>query len=111
MEEPVVRNVMILLAIATPLIAGLLALASRSATAQTGQPAPWRIRRNTWILAAAGPVNLLVWYLFNGTLSWVGSRSVLAYGLAILIFLAAGFGTGFFSRLGSKHSHEEDKDE
>ena len=112
MEESVVRNVMIILSLATPLVAGLFALAARASAVQSGEPLPRRLRRNIWILAAAGPVNLALWLLLNGILAGTGFRSVMGYALAALVFLAGGVATGFFSRLlsrGARDGNEKDR--
>jgi hypothetical protein len=101
MEETAVQKIMILLAVLTPLTAGLLALFVRSAAQGAGQTGGAKVRRNLWILAVAGPVNLALWFSFNGLLAGMGSRSVVGYGLAAAVFVFAGFATGFFSRLRS----------
>lgn len=99
MQEVSVRTVMFIVAVATPLLALLIVTVGRAAL--TGEEATMnrRTQRNIWILALAGPANLGLWYLLNGLLAGVGSRSVIGYVLAALVFVLGGFATGFFSRL------------
>lgn len=109
-EMPVI--VFIIIAVVTPVVALAAWLALRRTQAQSGEPTPppvpKKTRRNLGILALAGPVNLLVWFLFNGWLDRTGSRSVVGYVLAALVFVIAGYATGFFSRLrqGRRSGHE-----
>lgn len=105
MQETDVQRVMILIAVITPLIAGFLFLAAKMATDQGETSLPRRTRRNLGLLAAAGPANLTLWYLLNGVLQGVGSRSVIGYILAAMAFIVGGFVTGFFSRLRSRGTH------
>ncbi len=95
MEETTLRNLMILIAVATPLLAGMIYGVTRR-VAEDGRPAPRRMRRNLWILAAAGPVNLVLWLLLNGWLDRMENRSAIGYVLAAIVFIAVGFTTGWF---------------
>lgn len=98
LENADLRLAMIVLAIATPLVAGLWWLSHRAIAREAGRPPVRAQVRNAIILALAGPVNLLVWLLFNGWLDRLGSRSIAGYILAGLVFIVVGSTTGFFAR-------------
>jgi hypothetical protein len=98
MQEAAVRTIMIALAVITPVVGLLVLLLGRWAETLDGKAMTRQMRRNVWILILAGPVNLAAWFAFNGLLEGVGSRSVIGYVLAAVVFIAAGFGTGYFSR-------------
>lgn len=93
------RTIMIVVAVLTVIVGGTLLIVGHWAAREGGEPMPRSMRRNTLILTAAGPVNLLVWYLFNGLIEGIGARSVVGYVLAALVFIGAGFSTGFFGRV------------
>lgn len=99
MEPDVPISVFIIIALLTPLIACVGWLAVRRAPAEPGAVPLAKVRRNLLILALAGPLNLLLWLIVNGWLDQVGSRSVIGYVLAAVVFLAGGFATGFLPRL------------
>jgi len=80
----------------------LLLLISRSLGPEAQACLPLRLKRNCLILGLAGPINLLIWLLFNQYLDQVGYRSVVGYMLAAIVFIVMGFITGFFSRLTRK---------
>jgi hypothetical protein len=102
MDDRTVLNVMLGLAAATPVVALAVVLVAGRAAAAGGERLPPAMRRNAWILAAAGPVNLVVWIIFNMWLESRGPGSVLGYALAAAAFILFGFLTGFFSRLRRK---------
>lgn len=110
MQDVDVRNVMILIAILTPLIGLLLFWVGRWAAKAGERPLPPSVARNAWLLIFAGPVNLLVWWLFNGVLSGMGSRNVVGMALAAVVFIGMGFFTGFFSRLARRGENRQRKD-
>ncbi|HPK03171.1 MAG TPA: hypothetical protein PLS90_12015 [Candidatus Sumerlaeota bacterium] len=95
MEYGDAAQLMRIIACATPIVAlcGWIVL--------RGERRPdWpKTRRNLVILGLAGPVNLAGWWIFNGWLDRAGWRSVHAYIIAFIVFIVAGFATGFFSRL------------
>lgn len=99
METADPSRLMIVLAVATPLLALLAGAIVGHAARAGGEPPPPALRRNLWILALAGPVSLGLWWVFNRWLDAIGPRSVAGYVLAALAFVGAGFATGFFSRL------------
>ena len=108
MEETTLRNLMILIAVATPLLAGMSDGVARRAAAGE-RPTPRRMRRNLWILAAAGPVNLALRLLLNGWLDRMENRSAIGYVLAAVVFVAVGFATGWFGgRKADRPEAEED---
>lgn len=98
MEHQDIGNVMILLALVTPGLALLIGYGLRRSV-EEGGPSTSRLRRNVWILGAAGPANLLLWLALNGLLDGWGWRSVIGYVLAAVTFVAAGFATGFLGRV------------
>ena len=92
------QTVMIAIAVATPLV-GLAAWVSAWLGARTsGERVARRVCRNAALLAAAGPLNLLVWFAFNRWLDARGARSVTAIVAAAVVFVVAGFLTGWFTR-------------
>ena len=98
MEHQNIGNVMIFLALVTPGLALLIGYGLRRSVEEGGASTS-RLRRNVWILGAAGPANLLLWLVLNGLLDGLGWRSVVGYVLAALTFVAAGLATGFLARL------------
>jgi hypothetical protein len=110
MQEASVNNIMIVVAVAT-LIVGLLTLGVGNFSAsQAGEPMPAGMRRNALILILAGPAALGLWFLFNRVLEGTGYRSAIGYALAALAFVAGGFLTGLFSRLGPRRREERPED-
>ena len=99
MEIADADRLMFLLAVATPALALLARGVLGHAAQHAGEPLTLVARRNIWILATAGPASLGLWWVFNRWLDTIGHRSVAGYILAALTFIAAGFATGFFSRL------------
>lgn len=93
-----VRNIMIWIAAVTPPLA-LAIYAVMRAGQPAGQPLPRRYARTVIILAAAGPVNLLLWFFHDKWAAYTGPGSVFGYVAAAVVFIVAGFATGFFARL------------
>lgn len=110
MEDADLQRVMILLAIATPVVAASGAIVSRIAANAIGEAVTRRRRRNLWLVGLAGPVACLLWFILNVWLEWSGPGSIMGYGLAALVFVAAGFATGFFSRMGLRRSGRQGSD-
>lgn len=104
MQEAAVRNIMIIVAVMTVIVGSLLLLVARWSAEVSGQPISRHMVRSAILLIAAGPLNLMVWLLFNGVLAGVGSRKVVGYALAAIAFVVTGLATGFFSRLRSGRS-------
>lgn len=106
MEDPSMQPLMIALAIATPVLAGLIFLYQRSGAIR----APRRGR--LVLLALAGPLNLIVWLLLNERLAGIESRSLIGIILAVVVFLTLGFGFGFLRRRdgGSRAEKENESD-
>lgn len=98
MQPAAVQNAMYLLAILTPVLAAMIYGARRIGRLPGPGPALWKVA----VLGAAGPVNLLAWLLLNGWLDRIGHRSVIGYVLAAVVFVVAGFATGWFSRRRSR---------
>jgi uncharacterized membrane protein len=80
---------MIILAVATPVLAVLLIVFARAGLVSMPP------RSRLVILLLAGPLNLALWYLFNHYLDSTGHRSVFGILLAAVVFIAVGFGAGF----------------
>ena len=99
MERDVPILVFIIIAAVTPILAFVGWLSLGRAPAEPGEIPLAKVRRNLLILALAGPANLLLWFVVNGWLDRVGSRSVIGYVLAAAVFLIGGFVTGFLPRL------------
>ncbi|MCL5269752.1 MAG: hypothetical protein M1457_04190 [bacterium] len=110
MDDLAIRNIWIIIAVATPVLATLIGLAGHWAAAQEGGRMSRRLRRNCLILFLAGPANLVLWLLFNDALDAVGYRSVLGIVVAAVVFVAAGLGTGFFSRVAGHGWHGQNPD-
>lgn len=107
-----VELIMLVLALLTPLLGVAVWRFYRHEMARRGIEMTPSLVRNIWILTFAGPVNLLAWKLLNQDLDRFGGNSLPAYALAAVVFIAAGFLTGFFSRLRQGRSradrpHEE----
>lgn len=100
MEELAVRNVMIIVAVATVVVGGLILAIGGFSAAQAGEAQPSGLKRKAIILILAGPISLGSWLLFNGMLEGIGYRSLIGYALAAAVFVGCGFMTGFFSRIG-----------
>ncbi|GEM_PF-3108314 len=83
---------MILVAVATPALAALIAFLARWGPLRRS-PGPTRLI----LLAAAGPANLAVWWGFDRFLDRVGSNSVWALGGAALAVLAASWLAGHWA--------------
>lgn len=92
MEDPSIQPLMIALAVATPVLAGLIHLYAR-----TGAIGSLRKGRLV-LLALAGPLNLAVWLLLNERLERLESRSAIGALLAVVVFVTLGFGFGFLRR-------------
>lgn len=99
MNYPELRNIMIGIALATPILALVIVFITRSSAARSDEPLPPKIRSNALILAVAGPLNLAVWLLFNAWHNQHGPGSVHGIVAAAIMFIAAGLATGFFARL------------
>mgnify|MGYP001470837999 CR=1 FL=1 len=99
MEPEVPNHVFLIIAMLTPVIAFVGWLVVGHGASGNNEVSSKKIHRNLILLALAGPVNLLLWYVVNGWLKGVGSRSVIGYVLAAMVFLVAGYATGFFGRL------------
>lgn len=89
MSDTSVNVGMIVVAVATPLLAGLLVLLAQM------QVIGGVKKSRLILLVILGPGNLAVWMLFNGYLDQVGHRSVLGIGLAVLIVVISAIGGGF----------------
>jgi uncharacterized BrkB/YihY/UPF0761 family membrane protein len=89
MEDPSFQVLMIALAVATPVLAGLIHLYAKS-----GAMRPPR-RGRVLLLALAGPVNLLFSMLLNPRLEPIRSTSMIGIVLAGIVFVIVGFGFGF----------------
>lgn len=97
---------MIGIAFATPLLALMLVLAARAG--RITMPPKSRIV----ILLMAGPLNLVLWVVFQRYLDGVGNRSVYGIILAVVVFIAVGFGAGFLRGRGSEdRRHPQGSDE
>lgn len=103
MERESLMPVMIGIGVATPVLAGLIALRVRSGA--VAMPRPSRM----WMLALAGPLNLLIWVGFNRHLDWSGSRSIVGILVAIAVFTAMGAGFGFLRGRFARVKPPEDK--
>lgn len=106
MEDPSIQPLMIALAVATPVLAGLIHLYAR--TGAIGSLRKGRL----WLLAFAGPLNLVVYLLLNEQLEDLESRSTIGVVLALVVFVTLGFGFGLLRRRnqGPDATHE-DKEE
>ena len=98
-----IQNIFILLAVATPVVAFLIAQMHQVAS-PAGQPEAQRRknRRNLWLLGLAGPFNFLVWLILE---RWPGGfvrHEVAGWVLAVVVFAVVGWATGFFGRLRRK---------
>lgn len=93
MQDPSFQVLMIALALATPVLAGLIHV-----YAKTGALSSIRKGR-LLLLALAGPVNLMISILMSphreksGAMSWIG------ISLAAAVFITVGFGFGFLQRM------------
>lgn len=96
-----VRNIMIWIAAITPPLALAVYLVGRAGQPQ-GEPLPRAYIRTAIILAAAGPVNLLLWFFHDKWAAYTGPGSVFGYVAAAIVFIVAGFATGLFARLRKK---------
>lgn len=105
MEDPSTLPLLIALAAATPVLAGLIHLYARSGA--IGSLRKGRL----WLLALAGPLNLVAWLLFNKRLEDLESRSTIGIVLAIVVFVVVGFGFGFIRRRDSDpdSTHEDEE--
>lgn len=92
MEDKSVALLIVVLAVATPALAGVIWFSARSGAMQ----APRKGRLLALFLA--GPLNLVLWWLLNGKLSGARSSSVMGILAAIVVFVALGFGMGFLKR-------------
>ena len=110
METADANRLMIILAMATPVLAVLVLAVGGHAARLAEEPMPARTRRNAWILAFAGPATLALWWIFNHWLNFIGHRSAAGYIIAGLTFIGAGFGTGFFGRLREKANRQDAED-
>lgn len=99
MNGVVIMNVMVILAVATPVAGGILLYVIRRNARLCGEPLGPSMRRNLIILVVAGPANLGLWYLLNVLLDAQGADSILGYVAAVVVFVVAGFATGFFPRV------------
>lgn len=104
MEDRSTLPLMIALAIATPILAGMIHLYARSGA--IGSLRKGRL----WLLALAGPLNLVVWLLFNERLERFESRSMLGLALAAAVFVTLGFGFGFLRRHDDRRGAAGDED-
>jgi drug/metabolite transporter (DMT)-like permease len=110
MDETVTRNVMILAAIATPVVAALIFGFSRWAAEDSRSTFSPKTRRLVWILALAGPLNLLLWQVRKGGLNSFGGDSAMGWILAAMVFIVAGYASGWFRRSrrpGQSSTHED----
>ena len=89
MEREQLMAATIALAVATPLLAGLIHAMTRMGALRTLP------RSRLVLIALIGPANLLLWLTLNRYLDGVGHRSVPGIALAALVFVVVGFGTGF----------------
>ncbi len=110
MNDVDLRAIMIGLALATPLLALLIYSAMTASARMSETPPPERLRRNALLLAAAGPLALALWWLLNVGLASRPPGSIAAYVIAALVFIVAGFATGFFSRILGKGSGRDRRD-
>jgi hypothetical protein len=104
MEHESPLTIMIVLAVATPVVGACMLIMGRIGARQSGAPMPPAMRRAGLLLLIAGPLNLLAWLLFNRWLDAIGYRSVIGYILAAAVFLALGWTTGAFSRVRERFS-------
>jgi len=105
MDDPSILPLMIALAVATPVLAGLIHLFY----ARSGAIGSLRKGR-LWLLALAGPLNLVGWLLSNERLKDLESRSVIGVVLAGVAFLTLGFGFGFLRRRDNGGGAPRDED-
>jgi hypothetical protein len=92
MEDRAAEQLVVFLAVATPILAAVLYLSSRFGS--VGAMRPGRLLT----LALAGPVNLIVWTLLRGPLEGVASRQTIGIVLGLAVFLIMGFGFGMLRR-------------
>lgn len=96
-----VRNIMIWIAAITPPLALAVYLIGRAGQPE-GEPLPRHYSRMAIVLAAAGPVNLLLWFFHDNWAAYTGPGSVFGYVAAAIVFVVVGFATGLFARLRKK---------
>lgn len=107
MERASIQIVMLGLAAATPVVGFCVLRLGASIARQSDEPMPASMRRAGWLLILAGPLNLLVWFLFNEWLTAVGYRSVVGYAVAAAVFFAMGWTSGAFGRLRGRIGRRE----
>lgn len=98
MDQESLQWIMATLAIATPITGATLWAIGRSTARAAEEPLHPSIRRAAIILIVAGPLNLLVWLLFNDWLDAIGYRSAVGYGLAAAVFFGLGWSSGKFRK-------------
>lgn len=85
-----------LLAIATPIIAIAIWTTASHAAEASQQPLPGRFNTKLLLLGLSGPISLLLWWIQETTS--LGLKDEAGYLIAALIFIAAGYATGWLGR-------------
>lgn len=102
MTDIALRNIMIWIAVITPPLALAIYLVLRAGQPE-GEPPQRNYMRSAIILAAAGPLNLVLWFFHDKWSAYTGPGSVFGYVAAAIVFIIAGFATGLFARLWKKN--------
>jgi hypothetical protein len=92
MDDRSVQFMVLMLAVATPLLAAVLHVNARA-----GRMSPLRPGRLP-LLALAGPLNALAWFVLQGRLQGSSGRTAFGIALAALVFIGLGFGVGWLRR-------------
>ena len=104
LDPSVVRGLLWLLAIATPLSGIALAVwaARRPPADLPRNHTPLGRRPLFWVLSASGPLLGLLWLVFNAIENRLGLDSIAGFLIVLGLFCAVGFCLSFFLRFGHR---------